>query len=159
MTPPRALLIGYGNPGRGDDGLGPAFAQRMADKALPGLSVDIDFQLSADHALTISQHDLVIFADADIACSAPYTFGELTPATPQHLGSHSVTPEAAMVLSKLLFQTAPPAYVLGIAGDQFGKIEEGLSAIARQNLDLAEGFFKDWYGSLSFQRPNNDDHL
>ena len=58
MSLPRALLIGYGNPGRGDDGLGPAFAQRIADKKLPGLSVEIDFQLMADHSLTISQHDL-----------------------------------------------------------------------------------------------------
>ena len=27
--PPRTLIIGYGNPGRQDDGLGPAFVSRL----------------------------------------------------------------------------------------------------------------------------------
>ena len=30
-------LIGYGNPGRCDDGLGPAFAARVAAQNLPGI--------------------------------------------------------------------------------------------------------------------------
>jgi hydrogenase maturation protease len=145
MSLPRALLIGYGNPGRGDDGLGPAFAQRIADKKLPGLSVEIDFQLMADHSLTISQHDLVIFVDATVACDDPFIFTELTDVTPQNLGSHSVTPEAAVALSRLLFQTTPRAFVLGIAGDHVGEIEEGLSAAALISLSLAEDFFVTWY--------------
>ena len=36
------LLIGYGNAGRGDDGLGPAFAERIEAAGLPGVDVDID---------------------------------------------------------------------------------------------------------------------
>ena len=145
MSLPRALLIGYGNPGRGDDGLGPALAQRIADKKLPGLTVDIDFQLKADHALTISQHDLVIFVDAIVACDDPFVFTELTDISPQNLGSHSVTPEAAVALSTLLFQTTPRAFVLGIAGDHVGEIEEGLSHAALSSLDIAETFFVTWY--------------
>ena len=48
------LLIGYGNPGRGDDGLGPAFARRIAARGLPGVTVEIDYQLTVDHALMIA---------------------------------------------------------------------------------------------------------
>ncbi|TYC60955.1 Ni/Fe hydrogenase, partial [Marinobacter sp. BW6] len=55
------FLIGYGNPGRGDDGLGPAFSEGMAARSLPGLEVDTDYQLVAEHALAISGHDVVIF--------------------------------------------------------------------------------------------------
>ncbi|MFT5743521.1 MAG: hydrogenase maturation protease [Paracoccaceae bacterium] len=145
MSLPRALLIGYGNPGRGDDGLGPAFAQRIADKALPGLSVEIDYQLMADHALMISQHDLVIFVDAIIGSDVPFVFTELTEIAPANMGSHSVTPEAAIALSQLLFQTTPRAFVLGIAADKVGEIAEGLCPAALGNLDVAEAFFISWY--------------
>ncbi len=147
MSPRRALLIGYGNPGRGDDGLGPAFAERIAELSLPGLSVQVDYQLTADHALAISEHDLVIFADADVACENRFTFLELGGEAAENMGSHSVTPEAAVALSKLLFETAPPAFVLGIAGARFGEIEEGLSATALGNLDIAADFFVNWYES------------
>ncbi len=145
MSLGRAVLIGYGNPGRGDDGLGPAFARRIAGKQLTGLTVEVDFQLTADHALTIAQHDLVIFADAMMACENDFLFRELTDSTPQGLGSHSVTPEAALSLSWLLFQSRPRAFVLGIAGDHFGDICEGLSPRAADNLDRAETFFAGWY--------------
>ena len=58
------LLIGYGNPGRGDDGLGPAFARRMAARELPALRVEIDYQLTVEHALMISAARTVVFVDA-----------------------------------------------------------------------------------------------
>ncbi len=35
-APRRILLIGYGNPGRGDDGLGPLLAARIEALAIPG---------------------------------------------------------------------------------------------------------------------------
>ena len=52
-TPRRILLLGYGNPGRCDDGLGPAFAARIEARGLPGLDVFTDYQLTVDHALQI----------------------------------------------------------------------------------------------------------
>ena len=42
----RILVIGYGNPGRRDDGLGPALAARLEALALPGVTVESDFQLA-----------------------------------------------------------------------------------------------------------------
>lgn len=153
MTRQPALLIGYGNPGRGDDGLGPAFAERIAAQQLPELSVDIDFQLTVDHAGIIAGHDLVIFADALIGCDAPFRFQQLTDSTPQGMGSHSVTPEAAISLAHLLFQASPQAFVLGITGAQFGKIEEGLSPRAQDNLQLAEEHFLFWYANHRQHQP------
>ena len=64
------LLIGYGNPGRGDDGLGPAFARRIAARQLPGITIDIDYQLTVDHALMISEAETVVFADAALDAEA-----------------------------------------------------------------------------------------
>ena len=54
------LLIGYGNPGRGDDGLGPELARRVAQRRLPGLTVEIDYQLTVDHALQVAGVDAVV---------------------------------------------------------------------------------------------------
>ena len=57
-------LIGYGNPGRGDDGLGPAFAAWAETQAFPGVAVKTDYQLTVDHALLIAEAKRVVFVDA-----------------------------------------------------------------------------------------------
>ena len=46
MRQPRVLVIGYGNPARGDDGLGPgAGGEARAPGDSPGVTVEIDYQL------------------------------------------------------------------------------------------------------------------
>ncbi|QDG75904.1 hydrogenase maturation protease [Labrenzia sp. PHM005] len=143
------LLIGYGNPGRGDDGLGPAFSETMAAKGLPSWEIDTDYQLVAEHAFDVSQHDLVVFADAEIGASVPYSFREIKPGAQEVLGSHSLVPETVLALCQTLYGAEPRAYVLGISGKDFGEVKEGLSAEAQANLAEAEGFFLDWAGKLS----------
>jgi hydrogenase maturation protease len=140
------LLIGYGNPGRGDDGLGPAFSERIAARNLPGLEVDTDYQLVAEHALAISSHDLVIFADAEIGGEAPYSFREIEPGAPETLGSHSLRPETVLSLSETLYGARARAFVLGIAGYDYGEVKEGLTDQAAVNLAAAEAFFLEWLG-------------
>ncbi len=138
------LLIGYGNPGRGDDGLGPAFSEGMAARAIPGLSVDTDYQLAAEHAYTIRGHDLVIFVDAEMGSEAAYSFREIAPGEPELLGSHSLGPDGVLALCNTLYGHAPRAYVLGISGHAFGEVREGLSDQAASNLAEAEAFFLSW---------------
>jgi hydrogenase maturation protease len=139
------LLIGYGNPGRGDDGLGPAFARRIAALHLPGLTVEIDYQLTVDHALMLSGADRVVFADAALDAGEPFYFRTLTGAAAAELGSHAVSPDAALALARLLFGAAPQGFVLGLRGASFGAMAEGLSPMAEASLDAAEVFFGDWY--------------
>lgn len=138
------LLIGYGNPGRGDDGLGPAFSERIAARKLPGLEIDTDYQLVAEHALTVSAQDLVVFADAEIGGNAPYSFREIEPGSPEVLGSHSLRPETVLALSETLYGARPRAFVLGIAGYDYGEVKEGLTEQATANLAAAEAFFLKW---------------
>lgn len=141
---PRILLIGYGNPGRGDDGLGPALAAEVEALALPGVTVDIDYQLTVDHASLIAAHDVVVFADAMIGLAEPYRLTKADATQPATLGSHQVSPEAALALAKLLFSKAPPGWMLAIAGEDFGEVKEGLSPSARDNLLGAVAFLHDW---------------
>lgn len=138
------LLIGYGNPGREDDGLGPAFAERIAKRNLPGIDIDIDYQLSVDHALAIGSAELVVFADASIEAEQPFTFSPAEVGPVVNLSSHSVTPATALTLAQTLYGKMPQAFILGIAGYRFDEVREGLTPDATSNLDKAEAFFLDW---------------
>ncbi len=141
------LLIGYGNAGRGDDGLGPAFAGRISAARLQGCRVDIDYQLAVEHALQVAEADTVLFVDAMMEGDAPYCLTRVEADRSSDLGSHSLQPEAVMSLAETLYRKTPPAFVLGIAGRSFGEVAEGLSAAALENLDLAEAFFLDWFAA------------
>lgn len=143
------LLIGYGNPGRGDDGLGPSFAERISDQDLPDMAVRQDYQLTVDHALRISQVNVVVFADALIASEAPFVFNAVEPGATSSLTSHSLTPQAVLGLCHTLYGQVPKAYVLGILGHEFSEVKEGLSTKAREGLDQAEAFFLDWFRQQS----------
>ena len=59
MPGTRILVIGYGNPGRCDDGLGPALVARLESLRIPGLSVEVDYQLSIEHAARPEVGDLL----------------------------------------------------------------------------------------------------
>jgi hydrogenase maturation protease len=139
------LLIGYGNPGRGDDGLGPAFARRIEKRGLPALTIEIDYQLTVDHALMIAAAETVVFADAALDANAPFYFQPMGEIAAGSLDSHTLTPQAALSLSRLLFGATPRGFVLGLRGETFGEMAEGLSDAALASLRLAEVFFLDWY--------------
>lgn len=140
------LVIGYGNPGRGDDGLGPAFADRIASAGLAGVEVSKDYQLTVDHALPVSRADSVVFADALMRSDAPFAFGVAAASAKADLSSHSLAPAAILALAETLYGAVPRAYVLGIAGHAFGEVKEGLSPAAAENLARAVDFFVEWAG-------------
>ena len=134
----RILIIGYGNPGRLDDGLGPAFAERVQALGLFNVTVDADYQLAVEHAAEIARYDAVLFADASLNAEEPFT---LQPLAPEHAGvgfsSHSVSPATVLGLAESLFGAKPRAWLLAIRGYVFDAFGEGLSERARLNLDAA----------------------
>ena len=136
-------LIGYGTPGRGDDGLGPALAARMMDE--PGIAVTSDYQLTVDHALLIADARIVVFADALMHSDTPYEFAPVAASTAYEVTSHSLSPQAVLALYQTLYGDAPQAFVLGITGHDFGEVKEGLSPLAQNNLTLATAFLRDWF--------------
>ena len=64
----KILIIGYGNPGRQDDGLGVFLVDELhkwANEAqLDYIYTDSNYQLNLEDAATISDFHLVVFADA-----------------------------------------------------------------------------------------------
>lgn len=138
----RVLLIGFGNPGRKDDGLGPMLAQRLEGAGMEGLDVDSDYQLTVEDAEAVARYDAVVFADASVNAEEPFEFKRIRPAGAPGFSSHSVEPEAVLMLAKTLFGREPEAYVLGIRGYEFNDFGEGLSEGAAANLEAAARFVR-----------------
>ena len=142
---PRGLLIGYGNPGRRDDGLGPALADRIERSALPNLDVDSDYQLTVEDSHNAAGHDFVVFADAAVSGPEPFSFSEIQPAgDPTGFSSHSVPPAGVLALARGIFGAQTRGFVLGIRGYEFDPFQEHLSERAALNLEKAATFFEDW---------------
>jgi len=142
-TPKRVHLIGFGNPGRLDDGLGPALAAAIERLQLPNVSVDSDYQLTVDDAYDIAGHDVVIFGDADVSGREPFYF-EPVAAEETELGytSHGCSPQEVVGLARQLFGGPAEAYLLGIRGYEWDAFEERLSAAAQHNLEQAVAFLQ-----------------
>lgn len=136
----RILVIGYGNPGRLDDGLGPAFAAALEGLDLSGVTVDSNYQLSVEDAAEVAAHDLVIFADAHVSCPPPFCFEEIEPRPALSFSSHSVEPPALLALARDLFGARTRGFALGIRGYEFNEFGEALSDEARKNLEEALAF-------------------
>ena len=136
---PSVLVIGYGNPGRLDDGLGPAFASAIEEWDLPNLTVEIGYQLSIEDAHLASLYDFVIFADASVNTNGPFHFRELEPFFTLEYTSHHLQPSGVLGIAHSLFDSKVRGFELGIRGYEFEDFGEGLSEKARKNLDAALG--------------------
>ena len=141
---PRILFIGYGNPGRGDDGLGPALADRLEPLANETLTVDSDYQLTVENSADVARHDIVIFADATVKGAETYFFREIKPEGSPRLDSHGLDPESVILLAKAIFGAAPKAYLLGVRGYEFEQFELQLSTKAAENLENALQYVKEF---------------
>jgi len=139
------LVIGFGNPGRLDDGLGPAFAEKIQALEFPGVTVESNYQLNIEDAELISKFDVVVFADASVDANEPFDFLPMH-STPPVVGfsSHSITAESLLGLAEELFNAAPQAYAMAIRGYEFNEFGEALSEAAAGNLTAATGFFQKW---------------
>jgi hydrogenase maturation protease len=154
----KILLIGYGNPGRLDDGLGPALAEAVDKLAIPGVTVDADYQLTPEDAAEIARHDVVIFADADVGGPEPFSFRRIEPAPAVGFSSHSVQPSAVLGLARELFGARSRGYLLGIRGYAFNEFGESLSDQAQLNLAAALRFLTRTLSDGTFREAlNNDD--
>jgi hydrogenase maturation protease len=145
---PSILLIGYGNPGRLDDGLGPALAEALASVQLPGLAVDSDYQLNLEDAAAAAEYEIVVFADASVSGAEPFTFTEVQPEQGLSFSSHELSPPQLLALTRDTFQREPKAYLLGIRGYDFNEFGERLSQRAQRNLKAALDFVKSFVEGL-----------
>lgn len=134
---PELLLFGYGNPGRGDDALGPALIERVARMQLPDVVCQNDMQLQVEHVTDLSGCDLALFIDADMSCAEPFEFSEIIAAKDDSYTSHAMSPAALLHSYRLVYGKAvPPAFLLRIRGYDF-ELGDPLSSQAAANLEEA----------------------
>jgi hydrogenase maturation protease len=138
----RVLLVGYGNPGRLDDGLGPAVAAHFEGLGLPDVTVRTDYQLSVELAEELRYHELVLFADAAVSGAAPFEVREVTPTDGLSFSTHSVSPAELLGLGRRLFGASCRGFTVGIRGYDFDAFGERLSAHATENLAATVGFIE-----------------
>lgn len=116
MTAP-VLVLGWGNPSRGDDALGPmlvdALAERIA-RTLPAGSVDCltDYQLQVEHALDLAGRERVLFVDAAVDLDDAFAVSSVAPQRTRHFSSHALSPEALLQVYVDLHGCPPPACTL-----------------------------------------------
>lgn len=139
--PSNILIIGYGNPGRQDDGLGPALAGALERLGLPGVSVDSDYQLTVEHSEMAARHRIVVFADATTDGGESFTWSRIEPHRAGiRFSSHHLAPADVLALAREVFSAEPEGYLLAIRGRRFGELEAGFSPEAQAALKDAVDF-------------------
>lgn len=140
----KILLIGFGNPSRGDDGLGPAIAEKLENEKMPNVTVDSDYQLTVEDSENAAKHDIVIFADASVSSEEPFSFKPLAAKNTASFTSHSVEPAEVIGLAEKLFNSKAKAYMFEIRGYDFEMFEEKFTDKAKENLEKAWEFLKEF---------------
>lgn len=144
---PRILVIGYGNPGRQDDGLGPMAATEIEKLDWPNVSTMDNYQLVIEDAVEIAAHDVVWFVDATREGEAPCAMRRLSPTFDISFTSHLLKPETLLAIADQQFGKCPEAHLVSIRGYEFDFLE-GLTERARGNLALALALMRRRIGYL-----------
>jgi len=147
---PKVLVVCYGNPLRGDDGVGWIVAEKLQQMSLPDfVAIQTHIQLTPELAADLSEADLVIFIDA---CDAePVGVVSCKPIVPLPLSSssfsHHLTPDLLLSHAQHLFRRAPKAFLISVNGSEFGyqdtvspAVREAAGKVVEQVLRLLEEF-------------------
>jgi hydrogenase maturation protease len=111
------LVIGYGNPLRSDDGVGPAVAVRLAaDPRFEGVDVRSEHQLTPELALDASRASLLVLVDAGVGeTPGEVSVRRLDPSgEPGTAWTHHLDPAALVGLARELWGAAPPVVLVSI---------------------------------------------
>lgn len=133
----KLLLFGYGNPGRGDDALGPELIGRIAQLQLAAVDCQNDMQLQVEHVTELAACEQVLFIDADMSCAEPFDLSEIRAVKDDSYTSHAMNPGALLHAYRQIYgRDAPPAFLLRIRGYDF-ELGDPLGDRAAANLEAA----------------------
>lgn len=130
------LIIGYGNPLRGDDGVGPKVAEAVEELHLPDVHTLICHQLSPEHAEPIARARTVIFVDAAVDAPKDVQLRKLEPNETSQLMAHAADPRTMLALARDVFGHCPDAWWLTIPAEKLDFGEE-FSPAARSGFKVA----------------------
>ncbi len=122
VVSPKALVIGYGNPLRGDDAIGQAAAELLAGTAvLDGAEVIACHQLLPELAERIAGVTLAVFVDAEAGREPGRIVVARVQAAAQLSADliHHVDPAALLFLASRLYGHAPEAHLVAVGAASF----------------------------------------
>jgi hydrogenase maturation protease len=137
------VIIGYGNELRGDDGIGPRVAVAMLARGWPGVRALAVPQLTPELAEVLAGARLAIFVDA--AWSRDGEAVSATPVEPAAADSpltHLGAPGELLRLAQAVYGRAPEAWLVTVAGEEFG-LTDRLSPAALRHSRLAREHIAD----------------
>lgn len=142
MNQGKTIIIGIGNSGRQDDGLGWLFLDFLREKKFVHLDLEYRYQLQIEDAELISNYQTVIFVDAvKNELKEGFYLKGCKPSSKYGFSTHELAPETILYLTENLYNHRPKAFIFGILGDQWN-LETGLSEIAKLNFIKAKEYFE-----------------
>ena len=153
----RLLVLGWGNPGRRDDGLGPAIIEELARLEIPGVTAESDYQLSLEAAADLAEAEKAVFVDAALEGPEPFEVRRLSPSANISFSTHAFGPESLLAVCEEAYRRAPETLLVGVRGYEFD-IAEGLSSGAQANsraaLEFITRLIQDWREGRTWQQAN-----
>jgi len=135
----KTLVIGIGNTGRADDGLGWAFLDKLMED--DRFEVTYRYQLQVEDAELISRYDRVWFIDASHrAYENGFECKVLQPESQHSYTTHELHPATVLHLSQDLYQKSPESYLLEISGEDW-ELGHKMSIPASSRLEKAFEYF------------------
>ncbi len=131
-----AVVIGYGNMLRGDDGAGPAVAEAIAARGLPGVRVLSVTQLTPELAELLAEVKLAVFVDATAERVGDVTVQPVRPAQRAESLGHTSNSGILLALAGAIYGASPEAWIVRVPAESF-TFGEGLSHCARQAIGVA----------------------
>jgi hydrogenase maturation protease len=154
----KVVMFAWGNPSRGDDGVGPWFAEHYRARINGRFELVEDFQLQVEHLLDCRAGDLLLFVDARCDGREGYRFEEITPCGQVAHTSHALTPaELLGHFHRVFGLPPPPAFQLTVPGLAF-ELGQSMSAgtaaccaVAARLVDrlLAQADLRAWRNCLT----------
>ncbi len=136
------VIFTWGNPSRGDDSVGPWFANRLCQQQDPAYELCEDFQLQVEHVLDCQRGELLLFIDACRDKGSDFQFQEVASCDDMAHTSHALVPAELLGYYQRVFKRAPPpAFQLTIAGSTF-ELGQSMSAATEARCELAAKFLE-----------------
>lgn len=140
-TKNKTLVVGIGNYGRQDDGLGWCFLDEIRNRLGDRFDYDYKYQLNIEDAAQVAEVNKVIFIDAFAKkLENGFQVQKCEMQDSYEFTTHALNPGVIMSLCKRLYDIEPEAFVITIKGEEWG-LQEGLSDKAKRNLDKAVEYF------------------
>ena len=129
----RVVIFGYGNPLRGDDGVGWRVAEAVSDCWADRVLVRTAQQPLPEWAADLNDADIACFVDASDIVSAPQLQPVSTGVDIASTDSHNLNPEQLLRLTQTAYGRTPQVFTLHVPAFTYD-FGDALSPVARAGV-------------------------